>query len=195
MAAFVPFLTGERLYLRPLLEADAQGPYLAWFNDEEVCRGNSHRVFPFTPGAAQDYIAHAGKTRDALILAIILHEDDRHIGNISLQGINWVSRSAEFAIVIGDKTAWGKGYAREAARLLLDHGFRALNLHRVGCGTYEGNAAMARLALSLGMKKEGRRRQAAFKDGRYVDVIEYGVPRNEYEEHWRTKDKDEHGNS
>jgi RimJ/RimL family protein N-acetyltransferase len=34
---------------------------------------------------------------------------------------------------------------------------------------------MRKLALRLGMQEEGVRRQAMFKDGRYHDVVEYGV--------------------
>jgi RimJ/RimL family protein N-acetyltransferase len=179
-AAGSSFLVGPRLYLRGLLEEDADGPYRHWFNDAEVCSGNSHHVFPYTQQAALAYIRHAAQTRDDLILAVVLRTGHRHIGNIALQHIHPVNRSAELAVVLGDRTAWGKGYASEAARLLCDHGFAALNLHRIACGTFEGNTAMRRLALSLGMREEGRRRQAAFKEGRYVDLIEYGVLRDEY---------------
>ena len=41
---------------------------------------------------------------------------------------------------------------------------------------------MQRLALYLGMKEEGRRREAAFKDGRYVDLIEYGILAGEWQQ-------------
>lgn len=187
MAIDILFLKGKQLYLRPLLESDAQGPYVSWFNDEEVCRGNSHHVFPYTPEMALAYIRTAAQGQDKLVLAILLDKDDRHIGNIALQHIHPIYRSAEFSIVIGDKSAWNKGYAKEAARLLCDHGFAAMNLNRIACGTFDDNLAMKRLALYLGMKEEGRRRQAAFKQGRYVDVIEYGVLKDEYEERWCNK--------
>ena len=94
--------------------------------------------------------------------------------------LDFVSRSAEFAIVIGAKDCWGKGHSKEAARLLLDHAFFTLNLNRVYCGTFETNVAMKKLAEYLAMQVEGRRRQSVFKQNRYVDVIEYGVLRQEY---------------
>lgn len=179
----IPFLRGDRLYLRSLAEADVQGPYLLWFNDKEVCWGNSHHIFPFSANEALNYVQHSKQTRDEIILAIVLYEGDQHIGNIALQSIHSTYRSSEFSIIIGDRKAWGKGYGKEAAELLFDHGFNSLNLNRIGCGTFESNTGMKRLALSLGMKEEGRRREAAFKNGRYLDVIEYGILKNEYEEY------------
>lgn len=179
-----PFLIGEDIYLRSLVEDDADGPYLTWFNDQEACRGNSHHVFPYTKDAAVSYIHHAKQTREDLILAIVMQKDDQHVGNIALQNIHPIYRSAEFSIMIGEKLYWGQGVGKEAGKLICDHGFKALNLHRIACGTFENNLAMKKLALYLGMVKEGVRRQAAFKDGKFVDVIEYGVLRQEYEEHW-----------
>lgn len=175
------FLNGQRLYLRSLVESDANGPYVNWFNDEEVCAGNSHHLRPFTAEAALNYIRHARQTNDSLILAIILREGDKHIGNIALDSINRVYRTAEFSIVIGDKSAWGSGYSNEAAQLICDHGFSVMNLNRIACGTFEDNEPMKKLAKFLGMKEEGRRRQAVFKRGRYLDIMEFGVLRSEYE--------------
>lgn len=179
-----PFLVGEKIYLRSLVEEDAEGPYATWFNDEEVCFGNSHHVFPYTYESALSYIRHSHETRNSLILAIILSEDDRHIGNIALQDIHPNYHSADFSILIGDKSAWGGGVGKEAGRLICDHGFRAMNLHRIACGTFENNLAMQRLALYLGMVQEGVRRKAAFKGGKYLDIIEFGVLRDEYEARW-----------
>jgi [ribosomal protein S5]-alanine N-acetyltransferase len=179
-----PFLSGKRLILRSLVDSDSRGPYVTWFNDAAVCRGNSHHVFPFTRETALQYIRQVAEARDALVLAVVLRDRNRHIGNIALQHIHPVYHSAEFAIILGDRRAWGRGYGHEAGRLLCDHGFSALNLHRIACATFEGNAAMRQLALSLGMKEEGRRRQAAFKQGRYVDVVEFGVLKVEYKAFW-----------
>lgn len=176
----IPFLEGKRVFLRPLRRQDAFGPYAEWFNDEVVCAGNGHHRFPYSRQEALRYIQQAHSSGTELILAIARRRDGRHIGNIALQRIDPVSRCAEFAIVIGDRASWGKGYSKEAAALLLHHAFETLNLRRVYCGTFETNTAMKRLASHLGMRREGRRRQAAFKQNRYLDVIEYGLLRNEF---------------
>lgn len=175
-----PFLRGERIVLRPLLPKDARGPYAAWFNDTEVCAGNSHHLYPYSARQALAYIERSHAAGGQLVLAIDLAVQRKHIGNIALKRIDPVVRSAEFTIVIGDKTCWGEGYSKEATRLLLDHAFFSLNLRRVFCGTFASNVPMRHLAAFLGMKEEGRRRQAAFKRNRFLDVIEYGLLRSEY---------------
>jgi len=175
------FLEGDRLYLRSLSEGDADGPYTGWLNDAVVSQGTSHHVYPYSKQQAIEYIQRAASTQTALILAIVLKEGDRHIGNIALQQINWIHRSAEFAILLGDTEQWGRGCGLEAGHLLLRHGFMTLNLNRIGCATFETNVGMRKLAGALGMIEEGVRRQAAYKDGRYLDVVEYGLLRAEFE--------------
>lgn len=85
------------------------------------------------------------------------------------------NKSAEFAILLGDKEFWGKGLSKEAGKLLLQYGFDTLKLHRIYCGTSEANIPMQHLALSLGMELEGRRKEAMFKDGLFYDILEYGI--------------------
>jgi ribosomal-protein-alanine N-acetyltransferase len=180
MSAPTAFLKGDQVYLRALAEADANGAYVEWFNDAEVSAENGHHYWPFTTGEALAYIERSATAEDDVVFAIAACDDDRHIGNVTLKRINWIWRSAEFAIVIGDKSVWGKGYGKEVGRLVLDYAFEVLNLRRVHCATFETNVAMQKLALFLGMREEGRRRQAAFKSNRYLDVVEFGVLRDEY---------------
>jgi RimJ/RimL family protein N-acetyltransferase len=171
------FLTGERTRLRPLVAADVDGPYLTWFNDPEVSRLNSHHVFPYTRAEAIAWVEALTGRRDRLVLAIEVER--RHVGNISLQDIDTVGRSAELAIVL-DKSVWGTGVGTEAARLLVAHGFSALNLNRIACGTVAANAGMRKLAEKLGMTQEGVRREAVWTDGAYHDIVEYGLLAREW---------------
>lgn len=169
------FIQGARLYLRPLSSADAEGAYPSWLNQASVCFGNSHHIYPYTREMAREYIANASKGHDHLILAIVLNDSHQHIGNIALQGIHPVYRSAELSILIGAQNCWGQGYGKEAIALLLAHGFNNLNLNRITCGTFSNNVAMQGIARSLGMREEGLRRQAIYKEGKYLDVLEYGI--------------------
>jgi ribosomal-protein-alanine N-acetyltransferase len=174
------FLIGETIYLRTLEEDDCEGSYPYWLNDQVVCRGNSHGSFPYSREDARKFVRQLACRTQSLVLAIVTKEEDRHIGNISLDEITHFNRSAEIAILIGDKDYWGKGVGKEASRLVLDHGFLSLNLHRVICGTFANNHAMKKLALFLGMLEEGMLREAVYKSGRWLDILMFGVLQVEY---------------
>lgn len=128
----------------------------------------------------KSYLDHVQGSRDHLVLGIFDIKNDTHIGNISLQNIDWISRNAEYAIIIGEKSFWGKGVAKEASDLILAHGFVALNLERIYCGTAEDNVGMQKLARYMGMQEEGIRRKALYKNGRFKNLIDYGLLREEY---------------
>ena len=165
------FLEGERVRLRPL-----ESPYLdyyGYFNNQEVCAGNSHGAYPMTQDDVHEYV----NRKDNLPLAIVLPGVDMnlHIGNIALHDIHPINRSADMALIIWIKNKWVMGYGTEACNLIINHGFNALNLHRITCGTFSTNVGMMRLAEKLGFVQEGVRKQAAWKNGEWVDVVEYGL--------------------
>lgn len=176
----LPFLEGNQIFLRSLEEKDISGDYPNWLNDRQVNYYNSRGRFPISLKKVKDYVLFSQTTETALILAIVWKESGLHIGNISLQNINWIDRNAEFAILLGNKDFWGKGVGVEAGNLIIKHGFYELNLHRIYCGTSSENIAMQKLAMKLQMKQEGLRKEALFKNGRYVDIVEYGVLKKEY---------------
>lgn len=176
------FLQGKNIYLRPLEAEDAQGPYPTWLNNEKVSQGNSHHVFPYTQRSISEYIEMAKSSKNDLILAIACKETNRHIGNISLQSIHWVNRTAEFAILLGATDYWGRGVGKDAGSLILEHGFEALGLNRIHCGTFESNTGMKKLAAFLKMKREGVRRQAVYNSGQFEDVVEFGVLKSEWKQ-------------
>lgn len=173
-------IEGERLYLRPLEKRDAHGNYPSWLNNPEVCRYNSHGEHLYTTEMAQSYIASVSDNPAYTVFAICLKENDQHIGNLSLQQISLKNRSAEFAILIGDPCAYGKGIGYEAGKLLLNYAFHTLELHRIHCGTHTDNVGMQKLALKLGFTQEGKRRDAIFKNGEFADIVEYGLLYNDY---------------
>jgi len=169
------FLKDELVTLRPLRETDVTGRYAHWLNDPEITAYNSHGRFPMTEASLYAYVQATAQSNTTLVLAILENEQGTHVGNISLQQINWVDRNAEIAFLLGERDFWGKGLMLKAGKLLLDHGFNALNLHRIYCGTSSANAGMRRLAEKLGMIQEGIRKEAIFKNGEYHDIIEFGI--------------------
>jgi len=170
------FLEGETIYLRGLRQSDVQPGYMQWFNDPVTCQYNSHALFPNNEQRMTEYVDRVQRSTDTVVFAIIEKTGNGHIGNISLQQIDWVSRNAEIAWIISREHS-GKGFGTEAGKLVIAYAFERLNLIRVHCGTSEHNIAMQKVAEKLGMKKEGVRQKAMYKMGAYVDLIEYGIVR------------------
>jgi len=170
-----PFLVGKQFYLRGLEEKDLTGNYFQWFNDQAVCLGNNHWRFPNNEYKMRSYLESIYRDNDKLVLAIIHKKRNVHIGNIALLDIDWINRNSNFAIIIGEKKYWGSGAGLEAGQLIISHGFNELGLVRIGCGTIDNNEGMKKLALKLGMKKEGRRKKAIYRNGKFHDLIDYGI--------------------
>lgn len=169
----------NQYYARPLSASDLDGPYPGWFEDQDVCRYNSHGKFFKTRDHFSQYVRELD--REDRVVWALCHVEDGHIGNVTLQGISFIDRTAEFAIIIGDRRHWGRGVGVEAGRALLKHGFDKLGLEKIHCGTAATNEGMKALARALGMKLEGTRRKHLFLEGGRVDMLEYGVFREEFE--------------
>lgn len=175
------FLENCKIGLRALEENDVNGEYPNWFNDQEVCKYNSHHRYVMTKNEVIEYAKNCN-SKDAIVLAVELKDTKTHIGNISLQNIHYIDRSAEIAFLMGEKEYWGKGYATEAARLLINHAFDQLGLQRIYFGTSENNIGMQKIGEKLNFKREGVRRKAIYKNGAFFDIYEYGLLREEWED-------------
>ena len=77
--------------------------------------------------------------------------------------------------MFGEKKFWGKGYATQASQILLKRAFDELGLHRIYFGTHIQNIRMQRLGEKLGFQKEGVFKDAQYKNGKYNDVIQYAL--------------------
>jgi RimJ/RimL family protein N-acetyltransferase len=162
-----PFLVGERLVLRPLVAADATREYLGWLNDPAVLRYRAPKAFPTTMPQLRAWIASL-PARGDLVLAIRTRRGDRHVGNIALNTILWIHRSAELSVMLGAQDARGRGLGREAISLLTDHGFGSMGLNRIWAES--PNPAFNRAVRSLGWRKEGVKREALLVDGVLADA-------------------------
>jgi diamine N-acetyltransferase len=123
------------------------------------------------------YLANRATT---VRLAICHTSSDAIVGAAYLTGIDWLARSGELGIWIGVAEHRGKGAGELASRAVLRHAFRDLNLHRVYLSVVEDNTAAHSLYRKLGFVDEGRARAAAFKNGRFVDLLRMAILASDY---------------
>lgn len=173
-----PFLIGERLYLRPLEPAQDNHLYSTWMNDEEIRRYFS--IYPTSDFRGKERLEQLYRDGKHIIFGVALKNDNRLIGLVGLKDINNINQSAEFYVIIGDRSAWFKGYGTEATKLMFNYGFMELNLNRIQTQDMEENTGGWRADEKAGMKYEGTLRQAILRFGKYHDVRVYSILRSEY---------------
>ena len=116
-----------------------------------------------------------------MVFGIALKKDDRLIGNTAFHAVHTKDRNAGFGILIGDKTEWDRGYGTEATALMVEYGFRTLNLNRIWLHVYEYNARGQRAYEKVGFRVEGTLRKHCYREGTYWDVIVMGILREEWD--------------
>ncbi|GED59987.1 GNAT family protein [Brevibacillus formosus] len=170
----------ERIYLRKMTGEDVD-VYHTWRNDVEVMRTTNPSMDVYTwedtNGFVNQVILHASSSKSYMIVD---SQTNRPIGITSLIQIDLKNRNAECIIDIGEKEYWGKGYGREALKLLLDYAFLEMNLHRVSLRVFSFNEKAIRLYERLGFKQEGISRQFLFREGKWHDIVHMGILQQEY---------------
>jgi [ribosomal protein S5]-alanine N-acetyltransferase len=169
------FLEGKRIYLSPLSQKLDLKSYASWINDQDTTLYMGSGRFPVTVEGLKEYIRTYNKSKDGILLGIFLKKNSRHIGNITLNSIDWLNRHAEMGIIVGDKKSRGKGYATEAIGLVVDHAFNKLNLHKLYAGMIEGNEASRKAFRKSGFKEEACLRDHFYLNGSYLGCHRMGL--------------------
>ncbi len=173
-------LQSSRLLLRALELDDLNATYLSWLNDPAVNRFLETRVLPQTLESLQAYWQAHRDDPSSPWFAICLLSEGHHIGNIKLGPIQWLHRSADLSLFIGERGCWGQGYASEAIALVRDWAFRELDLQKLNAGIYVGNLGSRRAFEKCGFELEGTLRQEVVSAGQRLDAWRLGLPRS----HW-----------
>jgi len=99
---------------------------------------------------------------------------DELVGEALLWGIDTHSRAANVGISLRPSFR-GRGFGTDVVRVLCRYGFTTRGLHRLQLDTHADNAAMRAVAVRVGFRAEGVRREAAWVDGRFVDSMVFGL--------------------
>ncbi|MGH7263521.1 MAG: GNAT family N-acetyltransferase [Candidatus Rokuibacteriota bacterium] len=123
-----------------------------------------------------------------VVLVIVPYRERRPVGVVRLFGIHQAEGYASIETIIGDPLASRRGYGVQASRLMAYWGVDTLSLRRLESRVYAYNPLSINTLKRNGFTQEGVLRQAACRDGRYWDIIVFGILKDEIEEQ-RRKDK------
>jgi ribosomal-protein-alanine N-acetyltransferase len=174
-------LRTDRLTLREFREDDWPALY------DIESREDVARYQDFAPRTSAESQAHvlesiAGtrqQPRQTYDLAITLVESNALIGRIGL-GITDPDIGEAMLWYTLHPDRWGHGFTTEAARAMVDAGFRELGLHRIYADCDPANVASWRVLEKIGMRREGHLVENAFIKGEWVDSLIYAILAREW---------------
>jgi RimJ/RimL family protein N-acetyltransferase len=174
-------LSDEAVILRPLRPDDAR-PYAAAFRaDPELGWLAGYEDDPDEDwvrkrAEEQPKWAEEGK---GLELAIADPSLGEFWGCVTLHGFDWKDRRCEVGFWLVPEVRQ-RGVGTRATSLAVSWAFENLDLLRVEMTTTPDNLVVPRLARRLGFTYEGTLRKRAVERGRRVDVLWFGVLREEW---------------
>ena len=152
-----------------------------WYSDPEIAKLARYQEAPMRSEEIERFFTARVVGPDALAMAIHERGTDRLVGTCAFSQLDGDNGSALYHITIGEKDAWGQGYGTEATRLMIDHAFGTLGLHRVALFVFEFNERAIRTYRRCGFVVEGRSRESIYRDGRWWDELAMSV----LESDWR----------
>lgn len=150
--------------------------YYSWRNDMEVAKFDQ-------PGFLRPMSYEEVETWSERMvggLTFLICVDDKPVGTCAFMNYDDRNRNAELALVIGDKSYWSQGVGTMALKELLKMGFDGLNLHKLYLHVFDFNKRAIGLYEKLGFKREGILRDMHFHEGKYEDVLYYGLLASEW---------------
>jgi RimJ/RimL family protein N-acetyltransferase len=179
-AWFPEALVGSRVVLRRHVPENLAW-FRQWYADPEIARLARYQESPMRAEEIERFFTARVVGPDAMAMAIHERSGDRLVGTCAFSQLDGDNGSALYHITIGEKDAWGQGYGTEATRLMLDHAFGTLGLHRVALYVFEFNERAIRAYRRCGFVLEGRSRESIFRDGEWWDELAMSV----LESDWR----------
>ena len=175
-----PEIKTKRLHLGRLHWTDVP-KIVEYAGHKDVSKTTLNIPYPYEEKDAIFWINSANQgfeSKTQYTFAIRKISSDEFIGGIGLK-VNTRFNRAEMGYWVG-KPFWNKGYTTEAAGAVLGYGFQTLGLHKIHAAYLEENPASGNVMRKNGMIKEAEMKDHFLKDGRYKNIIQYRLTRDEY---------------
>ena len=170
---------GQHVRLRGVHPDDWEH-FLAWDTDSDAQRHGWQVWPPQGTEAARAFAREQSEAKPGTgrLFLVIETLDGQPIGSISVRP-DERRRSFEYGISI-DRSHWGHGYAEEALVIVFRYMFGELAYHKVQAFVYSFNTRSITAHQKLGMRHEGTMTEAHFTDGRFWDILIFGMTAPEY---------------
>ena|SRR5688572_29740509 len=171
--------------LRPFTHRDAaSADYVRWMNDPQVTRtiGRFDYLMPVSRAKLLRYFNDID-TDNTVFFGIHVRArraaKPRLVGTLKIYDIDALARRASLGIMVGERSAWGRGIASTAIRAACNYVFGVLGFGKVAAGYLASNVGMHKAFRRNGFRVEGTLRRHVFFDGRLDDHVLVGKFRND----------------
>ncbi|MFL0075078.1 GNAT family N-acetyltransferase, partial [Tenacibaculum maritimum] len=166
-------ITGKNIGLRAVEKEDL--PYLRDWRNIPNFRKHFREVRELSLTDQEAWFESLQKTKHInYMFTIVDLKTNRPIGAGGILYINWIIRSGDFSFYIGEDEMYigNDGKAKEAAELLIDYGFKNLNLHKIWMELYEFDTQKIDFFKNyFDFKQDGLLRDNCYEDGRYWNSL------------------------
>ncbi len=180
------FWQGEKIRLRGIEPSDAEH-FIRWNLDSERARNLDFVWPPQSTAAIQAWTEEQSrrKLENDSFHWVIENNTDVPVGSISTHDCDPRSGTFSYGIDIASEHQ-RKGYAREAIHLVLRYYFEELRYQKVTVPVHSDNEASIRLHEAMGFQCEGTQRRMLYTQGRFVDVLWFGLTIEEFHDQLST---------
>lgn len=163
-------LNGINVFLRPIERRDLE-KLNQWKNDETVYQNLGGGYMPMSVDVQEKWMDSMMDTTGSNKRFMIETQEGDAVGMIGLYSINWIYRTCELGIFIGEIDQQGKGYGSEAYQLLEQFASRYLNIRKIKAYVVSDNGSATKMYNRLGFSKVGELAEERFIDGVYHSVF------------------------
>lgn len=169
MAIFDFHLKGQKVLLTPFLESDINDSYIGWLNDPNVVKYSNQRFITHDRESCFRYKTSFDGTEN-LFLSVLRQSDNISIGTMTAY-ISPHHRTVDVGIMIGNPSAWGKGFGQDAWNTMMSWLLARDYIRKLTAGTLACNYGMIKLMERSGMSLEATRKAQELVDGRPEDML------------------------
>ena len=176
---------GEKVRIRSMRDTDVDAKW------DEYADSRARQQLEYgveLPVAAKEKYAaaFAEPMPEGIVDLYIETLDGTFVGWINIHSMN--KKNGTFSLGASIFEAYrGRGYGEEAAALVLRYCFYELRFQKCNTDCLADNVGSIRMQKKLGFKEEGVRRRNVYTGGKFIDVVLFGLTREEFDRYWADK--------
>lgn len=157
-------------------------PIIQKYRNDEGLRQYFREYREFSMTQIKDWYFNMIKDNRFNMFVIIDLDLDEVIGVTGITYIDWTNKHADVHFYIGKDSEWiDEKYSNTAIKLILDYGFRTLNLNKLWAEIYEIDTKKLNFFEMKGFKIDATLREHYFNNGKYYNSHILSLLKKEYE--------------